>query len=110
MDDLVAVPDQTPAGNDPYGGDAEELCADVLAGLRWPRDFICPCCGDTKGWRVRRGQWKCHACHRQTSVTAGTILARTRIPLLHWFAAMRLITHAGQRVNDIRSVTARQLQ
>jgi hypothetical protein len=32
--------------------------------------------------------WMCRACGRQTSVTAGTILHRSRYPLRTWFAAM----------------------
>jgi hypothetical protein len=34
----------------------------------------------------------CRACRRQTSVTAGTVLDRTRLPLPLWFAAAYLVT------------------
>src|SRR3954452_22383224 len=35
---------------------------------------------------------QCRACRRQTSVTAGTALDRTRLPLPLWFAAAYLVT------------------
>ena len=40
----------------------------------------------------RRGLWQCKACDRQTSVTAGTVLHRTRVPLTVWFWATYLVT------------------
>ena len=35
---------------------------------------------------------QCRACRHQTSVTAGTVLDRTRLPLPLWFAAAYLVT------------------
>ena len=35
---------------------------------------------------------QCRACRRQTSITAGTVLDRTRLPLPLWFAAAYLVT------------------
>lgn len=41
-----------------------------------------------------RGLWQCKGCGRQTSVTAGTVLHRTRLPLTMWFwAAYLMSTH-----------------
>jgi transposase-like protein len=36
--------------------------------------------------------WQCKACGHQTSVTAGTVLHRTRTPLRDWFWAAYLVT------------------
>lgn len=67
-------------------------CIEYLRRLRWPDGFICPRCGATDPWRVRRGLEHCRRCGLETSVTAGTILDRTRKPLPLWFRAMWHIT------------------
>lgn len=65
----------------------EEACLAYLERLRWPKGFRCPACGGADAWRTSRGHWLCGSCRRQTSVTAGTLFAGTRTPLLNWFAA-----------------------
>jgi hypothetical protein len=71
----------------------EEACARYLERLRWPEGFRCPACGHDEGWRTKRGLWVCRACERQSSVTAGTLLAGTRTPLGSWFAAIWQLTN-----------------
>ena len=52
-----------------------------------------PGCGDGGSYPlVTRDLLQCRACRRQTSVTAGTVLDRTRLPLPLWFAAAYLVT------------------
>jgi hypothetical protein len=36
--------------------------------------------------------WQCRTCRRQTSVTAGTVLHRSKLPLTAWFVAAYLVT------------------
>ena len=33
--------------------------------------------------------WECAGCHRQTSVTAGTVMHRSKLPMRTWFEAVR---------------------
>ena len=66
---------------------ADEDCLDYLKWLRWPGGFTCPSCGHAGGWAMGDGRFECAACHRRTSVTAGTIFDRTRTPLTVWFTA-----------------------
>src|SRR6266536_993750 len=66
---------------------ADEDCLDYLEWLRWPGGFTCPSCGHAGGWRLGDGRFECAACHRRTSVTAGTFFDRTRTPLTVWFTA-----------------------
>lgn len=73
----------------------EAGCVDYLRELRWPEGFICPHCGTEDAWRTGRGLFHCSQCGVQTSVTAGTVLHRTRKPLPLWFRAMWHIT--GQK-------------
>ena len=62
-------------------------CLDYLEWLRWPSGFVCPPCGNPAGWRIGDGRIMCTGCGARTSVTAGTIVDRTRTPLTVWFAA-----------------------
>ena len=60
---------------------------------RWPDGFRCPTCGDAHSYLLAaRDLLQCRTCRRQTSVTAGTVLDRTRLPLPLWFAAAYLVT------------------
>lgn len=70
----------------------ETACTDYLAQLRWPTGFSCPICAGDRAWQTASAHWKCVACGRKTSVTAGTIFHRTRTPLTTWFAAIWLVT------------------
>jgi transposase-like protein len=73
----------------------EEACATYLEQLRWPRGFSCPACGTmATPWRQSRGRLVCAACRHQASVTAGTILDKTRTPLSTWFEAAWHVTTA----------------
>lgn len=83
----------------------ETACLDYLAASRWPEGFICPGCGGRRAWVLeRRHLWECGDCSLQTSVTAGTVMHRTRTPLRTWFWAAYLVSthHPG--------ISAKQLQ
>jgi transposase-like protein len=65
----------------------DDACRAYLERLRWPDGFVCPACGGTEAWRTAAGLFMCAGCQRKTSVTAGTIFHRSRLPLTSWFAA-----------------------
>lgn len=65
----------------------DDACRAYLERLRWPEGFVCPVCSSTTAWRTKAGLWMCTQCQRKTSVTAGTIFHRSRMPLKTWFAA-----------------------
>jgi len=73
-------------------------CARYLAAKRWPDGFVCPACGVCKGWELETKPftWECSGCHRQTSVTAGTVMHRSKLPLRTWFEAIhQLASHSN---------------
>jgi len=71
----------------------EAACSHYLERLRWREGFVCPACGQSgTPWRSKRLLLVCSACQRQTSVTAGTLLAGTRSPLRFWFLAAWEVT------------------
>jgi len=84
----------------------EAACAQYLAAARWPDGFVCPGCGGGKAWRLETKAWtyECASCRRQTSVTAGTIMHHSKLPLTAWFwAAYLMATHSN-------GISALQLQ
>jgi transposase-like protein len=83
----------------------DAACARWLLEKRWPEGFRCPACGHDKGWELGRERLtlQCGACERQVSVTAGTALHGSHLPLRTWFlAAWLMATHAD-------GISARQL-
>ena len=84
----------------------DDACAAWLIEMRWPGGFRCPECGHDKGWALRSKAhtFECAGCRRQTSVTAGTILHGSKLPLTVWFWAVYLMaTHSN-------GISALQLQ
>jgi transposase-like protein len=82
----------------------EAACRKHLFKLRWPEGFRCPKCGHDECFDLpRRKLYQCKDCGHQTSVTAGTVMHRTRTPLRKWFWAIYLVS------NDKRGLSALQL-
>src|SRR3954467_8583066 len=83
----------------------EAACAEWLLERRWGSGFACPECGHGRFWRLGRKVLTLHgrACRRETSVTAGTVMHRSHLPLKVWFAPAWLVaTHKN-------GMSARQL-
>ena len=84
----------------------EASCAAFLFERRWPDGFVCPACGNARAaaLKSRAYTYECYGCGRQTSITAGTAMHRTRLPLTAWFWAAHLMsTHSN-------GMSARQLE
>lgn len=76
----------------------EAACAAYLREARWPGGFVCPACGGVRGWDLSTKAWthECAECHKQTSVTAGTVMHGSKLPLTVWFwAAYLMATHSN---------------
>ena len=81
----------------------EAACAAQLAELRWPNGFQCPHCGHAHGWfNHSRRLYECAACHRQTSITAGTVLHGSRVPLTKWFWALYWLSMDKGSISALR--------
>src|SRR3974390_1217757 len=84
----------------------EASCAAFLSARRWPDGFVCPACGRGRAaaLKSRPRLFECLDCGRQTSLTAGTAMHRSKLPLTTWFWAAHLMaTHSN-------GMSARQLQ
>jgi hypothetical protein len=76
----------------------EAACAAYLTAARWPQGFVCPACGGARGWALETKAWthECAGCGKQTSVTAGTVMHGSKLPLTVWFwAAYLMATHSN---------------
>ena len=79
--------------------------------MRWPGGISCPRCGSRRFSRFDKPKrqpearyvYNCRACHRQFTVTTGTALHRTHVPLAKWLDAMALMKGSS------RNLTAGQL-
>ena len=82
----------------------EASCARHLAAKRWPDGFVCPACGHDRGWGLkrRRASWECAACGKETSVTAGTIMHRSHLPLKTWFMAVHIVTSHSNGISALQ--------
>ena len=84
---------------------SEQDCIQYLFTLKWPDGFRCRKCGGEKAYqlKVEPRVFQCAHCNCQESVTAGTLLHRTRTPLLKWFWAAYLLCQ------DKRGISAMHL-
>src|SRR6516162_11947529 len=67
--------------------------------------FVCPECGGPRACLLvtKKHTYQCSACHRQTAVTAGTVMHGSKLSLTVWFwAAYLMATHSN-------GISARQL-
>ena len=80
----------------------ESLCREALFKWRWPQGFVCPECGGTSYCALKsRALYQCHGCHHQSSLSAGTLFAGTKLPLTVWFLAMFLVTQSKNAVSAL---------
>ena len=94
---LTAIPKIMDVGTFHARFGTDEGCLEHLKRLRWGANlerFTCPDCGHGRGWWLGHRQLiECTSCHKQTSVTAGTVFHRIRTPLWKWFWAIYQMAH-----------------
>jgi hypothetical protein len=80
-----------------------QSCLSYLKKLRWPNGFICPNCfsESVSPYNLPKNKLKYVKCHKQTSLTAGTIFDKTRTPLKNWFAAVWYLTNQKNGVSAL---------
>lgn len=89
----------------------EVACCDYIIRARWPHGFICPRCNATAAWPLRRRAWtwECKSCKAQTSITAGTAMHKSRLPLTLWFYAAYLIVIRRRGISALQMKQILQL-
>jgi hypothetical protein len=80
---------------------SEEKARELLERMLWPEGPVCPHCKNHKEKAIyrlqpkaaskrpaRKGVCKCGACRKQFTVTVGTILEDSHIPISKWLMAL----------------------
>jgi hypothetical protein len=79
------------------GFGTEANCAAALKSARWPGSFGRPRCNGDAHYVVGHGArrlFQCNDCRHQASLTAGSLIEHTKLPLTTWFLAICLISQA----------------
>jgi len=83
----------------------EDAARAHLEAQRWPNGPECPHCGEAKrvhrleGKSHRKGLFQCNACLQAFSVTVGTVMERSKIPLAKWVLGFHLMASAKKGVS-----------
>ena len=78
-----------------------------LEKIRWPEGPICPHCGNAdqakivklKGKSHRPGLYQCNECREHFTVTVGSVMERSHIPLHKWVYAFHLMAASKKGVS-----------
>lgn len=77
----------------------EQSCYDELFAIKWPDGFVCPRCSHHSAYIIRSRRqplYECRSCRHQTTLTADTVLERSRLPLRKWLFALQLWSDSEQ--------------
>src|SRR3981189_3132336 len=88
----------------------DNAAREYLETVLWPQGPVCPRCGvmgdritKLQGKSTRPGVYNCKDCRKPFSVTIGTVMERSHIPLSKWVLATRLMASSK------KSMSAHQL-
>lgn len=91
----------------------EESARDYFERLRWPNGPYCPHCGNADEARIykieanpakkiRAGLYKCAECGDQFTVTVGTVMEDTHIPLNKWLLAFYMMCASKTQISALQ--------
>jgi transposase-like protein len=78
-----------------------------LEAVRWPEGPVCPHCGNTdqeriralKGKSHRPGLYQCNECREHFTVTVGSVMERSHIPLAKWVLGFHLMAASKKGIS-----------
>src|SRR5262245_2489628 len=88
----------------------EDKAREHLEAQRWPDGPFCPHCGETEnfarlhGKSHRAGLFHCNSCEQAFTVTVGSVMERSKIPLTKWVLAYHLMAASK------KGMSSKQLQ
>lgn len=88
----------------------EEAARAYFEKMRWPNGPVCPHCGSQKAYartpnakvRTRPGLYKCGECKDTFSVTVGTVMEASKIPLNKWLIAFYMMCASKTQVSALQ--------
>lgn len=80
---------------------------DYLEKIRWPEGPVCPHCGAKdctrlEGEKHRHGCIQCNVCREQFTVTVGSVMESSHIPLVKWVMAFHLICSSKKGMSALQ--------
>ena len=77
----------------------EHACVSYMYAKRFPQGFVCPYCGEAEStagppytFENRPRVFRCRSCQRDVSLTADTVMERSKQPICTWFWTAFLVT------------------
>jgi len=90
---------------DPIYQNAEKA-REYIEALHWPEGPVCPHCGSgddrvtkLQGKSTRPGVYKCKDCEKPFTVTVGTVMEDSKIPLNKWLMAFALVNGSKKGIS-----------
>ena len=89
----------------------EEAARGYFERMRWPNGPVCPHCGSSdkiyaltanKTARIREGLYKCGTCDDRFSVTVGTVMESSKVPLHKWLVAFYMMCASKTQVSALQ--------
>lgn len=83
----------------------EDAARAHLENVRWPNGPVCPHCGSQHVTRLagkshRKGLIHCNDCEKPFTVTVGSVMERSKIPLAKWVLGFHLMASAKKGVSS----------
>lgn len=82
-----------------------EKAREHMETIRWPNGPVCPHCGTVgeatlvKGKSHRPGLYQCNACREAFTVTVGTVMEKSHIPLNKWVLGFHLMAASKKGIS-----------
>ena len=78
-----------------------------LESIRWPNGPVCPHCGNVEAGRIvklqgkshRAGLYQCNECREHFTVTVGSVMERSKIPLCKWVLGFHLMAASKKGIS-----------
>jgi transposase-like protein len=88
----------------------DDKAREALEAVRWPNGPFCPHCGNADRAKIAKGQGNAHRaglhycaeCNGQFTVTVGTVMERSKIPLSKWLLAMHLMGASKKGISALQ--------
>jgi transposase-like protein len=88
---------------EPYFQD-EAAARAMIEGVRWPNGPVCPHCTESarRYATKKEGRWRCGnpTCRKDYSVTNGTVMESSHIPLTQWLMAFYLLSSSKKGISS----------
>ena len=81
----------------------DDKCREALEDIRWPGGAQCTRCSSREVLDLpKHNRWECKLCSYQFSVTAGTIMHDSHLPLRKWFLAIYLMCESKKGISALQ--------